>query len=220
MTQPTDQANLPKYRSKSRPALLAIGAFLITGLVVVSFVLFERSSVSHRDTSAASRVRLDTPYIPSHPTIVKKMVEMAELTEDDVLYDLGCGDGRIMIAAAEQSGCRAVGFDINPELVRLARENAKANGLEHMVTVEQRDVLTVDLSQATVVMIYLLPWIMEELIPQFDEMNPGSRIVAHDFRIAGCKPDKTVDIRLEDAVTKDHHVHLWITPLKKGTAFK
>ena len=109
-----------------------------------------------------------------------------------------------------------LGFDIDPEKVRLTRENAKANGVEHLVTVEQRDVLTVDLSQATVVMIYLLPWIMEELIPQFDEMHAGSRIVAHDFRIAGCKPDKTVTIHLED----DHYVHLWIAPLKKGTDFK
>lgn len=220
MTQPTNQTNSSERQNRRRLALLAVGAFLIIGLVIVSFVLHERSDVSHLDSSPAPRDPPDSPYIPSHPTIVKKMVEMAELTEDDVVFDLGCGDGRIMIAAAKQSGCRAVGFDIDPELVRLARENAKANGVEHLVTVEQRDVLTVDLSQATVVMIYLLPWIMEELIPQFDEMRPGSRIVAHDFRIAGCKPDKTVDIRLEDAVTKDHHVHLWIAPLKKGTAFK
>ncbi len=220
MTQPTEQATASRSRGRSRPALLAIGTILIIGLVVASFVLFERSNSSHEDIPAASRVRLDTPYVPSHPSIVKKMIEMADLTENDVLYDLGCGDGRILVAAARQSGCRAVGFDIDPKLVRLARENAEANGVEHLVTVEQRDVLTVDLSQATVVTIYLLPWIMEKLIPQFDAMRPGSRIVAHDFRIAGCKPDKTIDMRLTDTITEDHYVHLWITPLKKGTDFK
>jgi ribosomal protein L11 methylase PrmA len=146
------------------------------------------------------------------------MIDLADLSKEDVVYDLGCGDGRMMIAAAKQAGCRAVGFDIDSAMVRRARENAKISGVESLVRVEERDVLTVDLSEASVVMVYLLPWIMEELIPQFDEMQPGSRIVSHDFRIAGCKPDKTIEIPSMDAGNDMHYVHLWITPLKKGTA--
>ena len=103
---PNDQAKSPKRRNESRLLLLAIGTILIVGAAAVSFVLFERSDVSHMYGLPIPSQRLDTPYIPSHPTIVQKMVEMADLTEDDVVYDLGCGDGRILIAAAKQSGCR------------------------------------------------------------------------------------------------------------------
>jgi hypothetical protein len=105
-------------------------------------------------------------------------------------------------------------------LVGEARENVRAAGLEHLVTIQRRDVLTVDLSQATVVTVYLLPWIMERLIPQFDEMQPDSRIVSHDFRIAGCRPDETIQVPTGEPDDEPHFVHLWITPLSHGTAPK
>jgi SAM-dependent methyltransferase len=200
--------------------VLAGGFLLIVVALLIRTGLHRQADVSRLDSSPAHRVPNDTPYIPTPAPIVDEMIRVADLSQDDVVYDLGCGDGRILIAAAKQAGCHAVGFDIDPDLVQQARENARASGVDSLVTVEQRDVLTVDLSEASVVMIYLLPWIMEELIPQFDEMEPGSRIVAHDFRIAGCKPDETIEIRSDDGQGDVHYVHLWITPLKKGSAPK
>ena len=205
---------------RSRGVLLASGCLLAVAALVVTVVLRNQVNRLPLRVEPEPRKRLDTPYISSPTTIVDKMVEIADLTEDDVVYDLGCGDGRILIAAARDAGCRAVGFDIDPELVQQARENAKASGVEHLVTIEQRDVLTVDLSEADVVMAYLLPWILEKLIPQFDEMQPGSRIVSHDFVIAGCKPDKTIQVAIGGPNNKSRYVHLWVTPLKKGTSAK
>jgi ribosomal protein L11 methylase PrmA len=146
------------------------------------------------------------------------MVDLAQLSENDLVYDLGCGDGRILVAAAKEAGCQAVGFDIDSNLVRQAREKAEANGVAHLVTVQQRDVLTVDLSQANVVMVYLLPWIMEELIPQFEQMKPGSRIIAHDFGIPGYKPDRTIELPAVPPKSSSHQVHMWVAPLRKRAA--
>jgi SAM-dependent methyltransferase len=205
---------------RARGVVLAVGCLLAIAMLAAAVVLQYQSRQIPIHSPPEPRKRLDTPFIVSKTNIVDKMVELAELKEDDVVYDLGCGDGRIVIAAAKQAGCRGVGFDIDADLVQLARENAKAAGVDHLVTIEQRDVLTVDLSEASVVMAYLLPWILEKLIPQFDEMAPGSRIISHDYRIAGCKSDKTVQVMTGDPIDPSHFVHLWVAPLKKGTAPK
>jgi SAM-dependent methyltransferase len=206
--------------TKSRRVLVVAGSLLIVVALVVSVALRKRAAQLPLRVVPEPRERLDTPYIPSPVPVVQTMVEMADLQADDVVYDLGCGDGRILIAAARQAGCRGIGFDIDPKLVRQARENVRDAGLADLITIEQRDVLTVDLSQADVVMVYLLPWILERLIPQFDQLQPGSRIVSHDFVIAGCRPDKTVSIPTGGPDDQTHFVHLWIAPLKKGTAPK
>jgi SAM-dependent methyltransferase len=190
---------------------------VITMLAATGILQFQSSNLPSR-VQPEPRKRLDTPFIVTPTHIVDQMIELAELREDDLVYDLGCGDGRILIAAAQKAGCRAVGFDIDADLVRIARENVRAAGVEHLVTVEQRDVLTVDLSESSVVMVYLLPWIMEKLTPQFEAMKPGSRIVAHDFGIAGYEPDKTIKIMTGGPVGELRYVHLWITPLSKGKA--
>ncbi len=211
---------LPSRSGDSRHVLLTAGCLAIAVALLASYLLYRQADVSNMDSSPAPRDAPDTPYVPTDPAIVQKMIEMAELDADDLVYDLGCGDGRILVAAARQAGCRTVGFDFDPELVRQARENAERDGVERLVTIQQRDIFTADLSQPDVVMVYLLPWVLEELIPHFDRMKPGSRIVSHDFKIAGCKPDKTCEITLYDPDPDTHYIHLWITPLKKGTDVK
>lgn len=156
----------------------------------------------------------DVVYVPTPQVVVDKMLEMAQVTQDDIVYDLGCGDGRIVVTAAKRFGCRAFGYDIDPKRVAESLENVEANDVGHLVTIEQRDIFTLDLSAADVVTLYLLPSLNVKLIPQLDELKPGSRIVSHDFDMKGVEPDEVVQIKQDDSYIS-HTVYLWTTPLKK-----
>jgi ribosomal protein L11 methylase PrmA len=150
-----------------------------------------------------------TPY-----DVVAKMLQMAEIKKGDVVYDLGCGDGRIVVTAAKKYGVKATGFDLAPERVAEARANAKKNGVDHLVTIRRKNIFTVDLRPANVITLYLLPELNVKLIPQLEKLKPGSHIVSHDFDMKGVTPDKVVSIESkEDGVR--HEIYLWTTPLKK-----
>lgn len=156
----------------------------------------------------------DVIYVPTPNDVVDKMLELAQVQKDDLLYDLGCGDGRIVVAAAKKFGCRAIGYDIDPKRVKESLENVARNNVGHLVSIEQKDIFTLDLSEAKVITLYLLPSLNVRLIPQLEKLKDGSRIVSHDFRMRGVKPDKIVKLTsVEDKAT--HKVFLWTTPLKK-----
>ena len=140
----------------------------------------------------------------------------AQVTKRDVVCDLGCGDGRIIITAAKRYGCRAVGYDLDHLRVEEARRNAEKSGVAHRVTVEQKDILQADLREATVVTLYLSHKLNERLIPQLQALRPGSRIVSHDFDLAGIPPDKVVEMTSREDRRK-HTIYLWTCPLKPGT---
>ena len=123
------------------------------------------------------------------------MLELAKLKKTDLLIDLGCGDGRIVVTAAKKYGVKAIGYDIDPKRVAEARENAKKSGVEDRVTIELKDIFTVDLAPANVVTLYLLPELNVKLIPQLDKLGPGSRIVSHDFDMEGVEPDKKLKLQ-------------------------
>ena len=156
----------------------------------------------------------DILYVPTPQEVVDKMLEMVQVKKDDLLYDLGCGDGRIVITAAKKYGCKAVGYDINPVRVKESRANVDANDVGDLVKIEQADVFTLDLSGANVITLYLLPSLNVKLIPQLEKLKPGSRIVSHDFDMRGVKPDQVVKITPENGY-REHEVYLWTTPLKK-----
>ena len=160
----------------------------------------------------------DVVFVPTPQKVVDKMLEMAEVKKEDLVYDLGCGDGRIVVTAAKKYGCRAVGYDISPKRVKESLENVKKNNVGNLVRIEQQDIFTLDLSKANVVTLYLLPSLNVKLIPQLEKLKPGSRIVSHDFDMKGVKPDKTVIISDEDDDYGDHTIYLWTTPLKKQKA--
>jgi SAM-dependent methyltransferase len=156
----------------------------------------------------------DVVYVGTPHDVVAKMLEVAKVTKDDVVYDLGCGDGRIVVAAAKKFGCRGVGFDVSPVRLSESRETIRRNGVENLVTVEQKDIFTLDLSKATVITLYLLPNLNVRLIPQLEKMPAGARIVSHDFDMKGVKPDKVITLSSKsDGV--EHTIYLWTTPLKK-----
>ncbi len=156
----------------------------------------------------------DVIFVPTPQEVVDKMLELAEVKKDDLLYDLGCGDGRIVVTAAKRYGCKAVGFDIDPQRVKESLENVEKNAVGDLVRIEEKDIFTLDLSDVNVVTLYLLPSLNVKLIPQLDKLKPGSRIVSHDFDMAGVTPDKVVKLTTNEGRT-EHTVYLWTAPLKK-----
>ncbi len=155
----------------------------------------------------------DVIYVPTKYEVVDKMLEMAQVKKDDIVYDLGCGDGRIVITAAKKYGCKGYGFDIDPERIKDSLRNVDANDIADLVTIEQKDIFTLDLSEVDVVTLYLLPSLNVKLIPQLEKLKPGSRIVSHDFDMRGVKPDEVV--KVTPPGDREHTVYLWTTPLKK-----
>lgn len=170
------------------------------------------------DTPAPKR-QPDVVFVPTPQEVVDRMLELAEVKKGDIVYDLGCGDGRIVVTAAKKFGVKAYGFDINPERVKESLENVKTNKVEHLVTIKEADIFELDLSEATVVTLYLLPDLNVKLMPQLRKLKPGSRIVSHDFDMRGAKP-----LKVEKVVVKrqegdnsyvhegEHTIYLWKVP--------
>lgn len=156
----------------------------------------------------------DVIYVPTPQEVVDKMFELADVRPGEIVYDLGCGDGRIPVTAAKKFGSRAWGFDINPVRVRESLENVKKNRVENLVTIKQQDIFELDLSKADVVTLYLLPRLNVKLIPQLDKLKPGCRIVSHDFNMEGVRPKREINFRPSDG-SREHRVYLWVTPLEK-----
>lgn len=136
----------------------------------------------------------DVPFVESPQPVVNKMLELANVSDEDVLYDLGSGDGRIPISAAAKYGARGVGIEIKPHLVEKARKNAERSGVGDLVEFREGDLFEADISEATVVTLYLLPSVNRELRPKlFRELAPGTRVVSHDFDMDEWEPDTTWD---------------------------
>ena len=159
---------------------------------------------------------VDVVFVPTPQDVVDKMLQLAHLRKDDLLYDLGCGDGRIVITAAKRYGCRAVGFDLDARRVEESLVNVQKNNVGHLVGIEQKDIFTLDLSRADVITLFLLSRLNEQLIPQLEKLKPGSRVVSHNFPMGQVKPDKVVKMSSSEDQF-EHTVYLWTTPLKKET---
>ncbi|HIK17193.1 MAG TPA: class I SAM-dependent methyltransferase [Leptolyngbyaceae cyanobacterium M33_DOE_097] len=154
----------------------------------------------------------DVVYVPTPQNVVDQMLAIANVNEKDVLYDLGSGDGRIPITAAQRFGIQATGIDINPERIREANENAQKAGVTDRVKFLNQDLFTSQFSDATVVTLYLLPELNVKLRPQlFQQLKPGTRIVSHDFAMGDWKPDRVVQV---EGPSRTHTVYLWTIPEK------
>lgn len=149
----------------------------------------------------------EVPFVPSPPEVVDRMLELAEVKRDDVIYDLGSGDGRIVIRAAKKYGARGVGIEIDSYLVELSRANAAKEGVDQLIQFRDQDALTVDLSEATVVTLYMLPEFNAKLRPILERLRAGSRVVSHDFGIEGWPPDK--EEKMDGGLLHRHTIYLW-----------
>src|SRR5262249_54988172 len=142
-------------------------------------------------------------------TVVEKMLDLVKVTHEDVVYDLGCGDGRIVCTAAKKYGARGVGIDIDPARIKDSKEKRKNLSLtEDQVEIRQGDALRVkDLDKATVIAFYMLPEFMEKLEPQVKKLRPGTRLVAHDYPFPNMTPDAMIE--LESERTTPHTIYVW-----------
>jgi len=146
----------------------------------------------------------DVPYVPTPPEVVEQMLKLAGVKKTDIVYDLGCGDGRIVVMAAQKFGARGVGVDINPERIEEAKQNAANAGVTDRVKFIQQNLFDADIHEATVVTLYLLPSVNLKLRPKLQhDLKPGSRIVSHSFDMGDWKPDKELDFN-------GRKLYLWI----------
>jgi trans-aconitate methyltransferase len=152
----------------------------------------------------------DVIFVPTPQEVVDKMLEIAKVGKDDVLYDLGSGDGRIPVTAAKRFGIRAVGIDIDPERIREANANAKKNGVTSLVQFRQENLFTTQFADATVITLYLLPDLNVKLRPRLlAELKPGTRIVSHQFDMGTWKPDRKVELN-------GRTIYLWTIPARQS----
>lgn len=156
--------------------------------------------------SAKEKPALDVPYEPTSYGIAAEMLKMAKVTSEDLVYDLGCGDGRIVIMAAKERGARGVGVDLDPERIKESRENAQAAGVNHQVSFFEQNLFETDISKATVVMLYLWPEVNLKLRPKLlKELRPGARIVSHSHSMGDWEADTTQN-------TEEHTLYFFIVP--------
>jgi SAM-dependent methyltransferase len=153
----------------------------------------------------------EVPFVPTPVEVVDRMLEMARVTPADVVYDLGSGDGAIIIRAAQKFGARGVGIEIDADLVRKAQANAYRDKVEHLIEFRVQDALSVDVSEATVVTLYMLPEFNAKLRPILDrQLKPGARVISHDFPVEGWVPDRTE--RVNGDFLHDHTILLFEIP--------
>ncbi|AFZ00761.1 class I SAM-dependent methyltransferase [Calothrix sp. PCC 6303] len=193
-----------------------IALLLITTLSAVSLGVIGCTTTTGRDSEAdaqttapaipVQQVKTDVPYVPTPQSVVDAMLRLAKVNNKDLIYDLGSGDGRIPITAAQKYGARGVGIDIDPQRVKEAKQNLQSAGVGNLVEFRQQDLFETDFSQASVVTLYLLPEINLKLRPKLlQELKPGTRIVSHAFDMGDWKPQQVQQV---DGKT----IYLWVVP--------
>jgi hypothetical protein len=190
-----------------RVAFLACTALLVLGLAATS-------AEDKKDKAEEKDKEPDILYVPTPQVVVDKMLEVCKIGKDDVVYDLGCGDGRIVCTAAKKYKCKAKGFDVDSKRIKDSEDTRSKldKDIQKLVTFEKKDVFTLDLSDATVITVYLLPSLNVKLIPQLKKLKKGARIVSHDFDMKGVTPDKGYPIEVEGP-NRTHKVYKWSVPL-------
>ena len=182
--------------------------FCLFGFVMTVGHHDERLIASVHAEDHDRRSRYVAPFVPTPQEVVDRMLELAEIRPGDILYDLGSGDGRIVVTAAKKYGIKAVGFEIDPALVKVSRELIKQEGVENLAEIREQDVMTLDLSPASVVTMYLYPGAVLRLRPAIrSQLKPGARVVSHNYGMGDWKPVKTE--RLKDSAGHTRTIYLW-----------
>ncbi len=181
---------------------------LLLVLLMMSAMVF--AAAGHRTAAVAFAGPQESlaPFVPTPQDVVDRMLALAEVTSKDTVYDLGCGDGRIVITAAKKYGAHGMGFDIDPQRIKESTENARTAGVDNLVAFKQQDVMTVDVSPATVVTLYLLTASNLKLRPLLTkELKPGARIVSHMFSMGDWEPTKVDNFTNEEGFPRT--LYLW-----------
>ncbi|MBP1602455.1 MAG: prmA 2 [Acidobacteria bacterium] len=181
---------------------------LLLVLLMMSAMVF--AAAGHRTATVAFAGPQESlaPFVPTPQDVVDRMLALAEVTSKDTVYDLGCGDGRIVITAAKKYGAHGMGFDIDPQRIKESTENARTAGVDNLVAFKQQDVMTVDVSPATVVTLYLLTASNLKLRPLLTkELKPGARIVSHMFSMGDWEPTKVDNFTNEEGFPRT--LYLW-----------
>ena len=181
-----------------------LAALAVTLVLVVA-------AAAQAPTQAPSKP-LDVPYVPTHEMLVEAMLEVAKVGKNDILYDLGSGDGRIVITAAKKYGTRGTGIDLDPVRIAEANENAQKAGVTHLVKFIHGDIFETNFADATVVTMYLLPDVNLKLRPKILALKPGTRIVSHNYDMGDWKPLRTLNINVSDT---PHQIYFWTVPARK-----
>ena len=206
------------HRSRFLPlALLGMALWIAPTLVPIRAQDTKSPKTEDKSAKTEADRKPDVIYWPTPQNVVDKMLELAEVKKGDVVYDLGCGDARILVTAAKKYGVKGFGFDIDPDRVKDSLENVKKNKVEDLVAIKKADIFTLDLKDASVVTLYLLPNLNVQLMPQLEKLKPGSRIVSHDFDMKGAKPKKVVNIKAKNhmGIEGEHKIYLWVVPWEK-----
>lgn len=189
-------------------------AHVLTAVVVLSLVsgLASQSTDTGQVTTKRPKKSPDVIFVPTPYEVVDEMLRMAEVDKNDMVYDLGCGDGRLVVTAAKKYGARGVGIDIDPQRISESRANAKKEGVESRVEFREADLFESDISPATAVTLYLLSSLNQKLRPKLmAELKPGTPIVSHDFDMGDWKPEETKTI---NAGGREHSIFRWTIPAK------
>ena len=198
---------------------LRVSAIAIFAVIVAACAAAQNAEVQQPSTQQATpaptqqpaEVKKDVPYVPTPQNVVDEMLTLAKVTKNDVVYDLGCGDGRLVITAVKKFGAkRGFGVDIDPQRIAESNENAKAAGVTDRVSFAVQDLFQTDLKDASVVTLYLLPAVNLKLRPKLlSDLKPGTRVVSHSFDMGDWHPDKTIVVQPGGQI-----LHLWTIPAK------
>lgn len=196
-------------RQRLLPAIM--GMLIVLGLLAVGGMEYYTYRVETTvEDAPPKRPYHPAPFVTTPPDVVDRMLAVADIRKDDLLYDLGSGDGRIVIAAARDYGCRAVGFEFDHKLVKMSREKIQQAGLEDRVSIEEKDFGTVDLSRASVITMYLLPHNIKKLRPRLERLKPGTRVVCHDYGPEWVEPDRVERFRTrKDNSERTVYLYVW-----------
>lgn len=190
---------------------VSVTSLMFTGCTQQRNFEAEAEAQAPTTTAQPQERQANVPYVPTPEKVVDRMLKLANVSSNDVLYDLGSGDGRIPITAVQKYGAsRATGIEINPQLVQQSRENSQKAGVTDRVAFLQQDLFQTDLSQATVVTLYLLPSVNLQLQPKLlQELKPGTRIISHDFDMGEWKPERVERVQ---GPARQHTIYYWVVP--------
>jgi len=199
--------NLFQMNERSGSFCRSLKFLAILTLAFVFVSLPGQRAVSQVISDGQEKIKLDVPYEPSSEDAVGTMLEIVKVGKNDLVYDLGCGDGRIVIAAAQKAGARGVGVDLDPVRIKESLENARKADVTDRVQFFQQDLFQTEIGQATVVMLYLYPEVNLKLRPKlFRELKPGTRVVSHSHDMKDWEPDQTI------TTSGGHVIHFWVIP--------